>query len=197
MTKKGMVWNPYQTSIANCILAHSPAANEYDYNAVKQELPDVPDGTIGRIAKALREAGWKIGPPTDQPGDNPPPEVNDVDKQPDKGGPKKKPEAAKKPATPPRPASVATVKTAQPAPTIFIIAGQEIKIDEVQLYESYLLYLDLKAREILKSDSFSDFLSDSASSVWRILTTNNNIMEGEDNDGDIEDGAGENGGDGE
>jgi len=195
MPKKGMVWNPYQTSIANCILGHSSSRNEYDYSAVKKELPDVPDGTIGRVAKALREAGWKIGPPLGQAGDDiEPPEEERMSKgeNPDAG--KKKPEPPKKPASPPKPASVATIRTGQPAPTVFIIAGQEIKIDEVQLYESYLLYLDLKARAILKTDAFSDFLFDSASSVWRILTARDNTTEeGEDNDGNFTDGAGEDG----
>lgn len=205
MTDKGMGWNPYQVSIAECILNHSPAKNEYDYKAVKAELPNVPDGTIGRVAKALRDAGWQMGPPLEKAGEV---EEKPVIEEPVKktsGGDKSKKTAPaartdnKSPVKPaaktppePKPPRLAAFKSAQPAPTVFVIMGQEIKIDEVQLYESYLLYLDLKARLILKKDSFSDYLYDSAGTVWRILAARNgDEKEEQDDGGDITDGAAE------
>lgn len=53
-------WNANQKKIAEVILNHKRPDGSYEYKAVKAEIPDVPDGTIGKVAKALKENSWVI-----------------------------------------------------------------------------------------------------------------------------------------
>jgi len=53
-------WNPEQRRIGEVILKHKREDGSYDYKGVKADIPQVPDGTIGKIAKALKESNWQL-----------------------------------------------------------------------------------------------------------------------------------------
>lgn len=63
---------------------------------------------------------------------------------------------------------LAVVTTKAPAPIVFTLGGQLIEVDTQSLYESYLLYSDLKVKCGLK-DSFSAVMLDAMGFVWRAL----------------------------
>ncbi len=63
---------------------------------------------------------------------------------------------------------LAAVTTKAPAPIVFTLGGQIIEIDTQSLYESYLLYSDLKVKCGLK-DPFATVLLDAMGFVWRTL----------------------------
>ena len=136
------IWTDYQRRVAEVILRHrADTPNGYSYKAVKEELPSIPQGKISEIAKLLRENNWVI-PPKD--GQKPPKEKE--------GG------------------KLATVTARQPAPVVFMLGKQEIELDAECIYESYLLFLDLKSRVPLKSD-FSSVIRDGVGLLWQILAS--------------------------
>ena len=135
-------WTDYQRQIAEVILRHrADTPTGYSYKAVKEELPTTSSGKISEIAKALRENNWVI-PPKD--GQKTPKEKE--------GG------------------KLATVTARQPAPVVFMLGKQEIELDTECIYESYLLFLDLKSRVPLKSD-FSSVIRDGVGLLWQILAS--------------------------
>ena len=74
--------------------------------------------------------------------------------------------------------SFATITSKQPAPIIFTLLDHRIELEPDGLYESYLLYLDLKQRCQL-SDSFTDVLRDGVGLAWQILASKPIVDQGE------------------
>jgi len=63
---------------------------------------------------------------------------------------------------------LATVTAKQPAPVVFVLGERKIELDPEALYESYLLYEDIKLRCLL-TDSFSNVLRDGIALLWQLL----------------------------
>lgn len=53
-------WDERTKKIAEIILKHHKDDGNYDFTAVKQELPDIAKSTISRTAKTLRGNNWLI-----------------------------------------------------------------------------------------------------------------------------------------
>lgn len=72
---------------------------------------------------------------------------------------------------------LATFTAKQPAPVVFFLGEQRIELEPQAIYESYLLYEDLRAKVGL-NDSFSQALQDAMGIAWRLLAAKP-IIEGE------------------
>lgn len=70
-----------------------------------------------------------------------------------------------------------TFAVASPAPVVFTLGRQNIGLDAQDLYESYILYLDVK-EHLQMEDSFSAFLKDGASVIWQILVNKPVVTDG-------------------
>jgi len=81
-----------------------------------------------------------------------------------------KPEEPKKPPKEIEGGKFATVTARQPAPVIFILGETKIELDPQALYESFLLYEDMKLRCQL-TDGFSSVILDGVGLLWRILAS--------------------------
>ena len=73
---------------------------------------------------------------------------------------------------------LATILARQPAPVVFTIGEQRIELDPEALYESHLLYEDIKVHCGLK-DSFSDAIRDGVSLLWQLLVSEPHIEAGQ------------------
>jgi len=73
---------------------------------------------------------------------------------------------------------LATVTTPAPAAVVFVLGNQRIEMDPESLYESYLLYQDMKARCEL-TDGFGIVIRDAMGLMWRVLTTEPLISNGQ------------------
>lgn len=62
----------------------------------------------------------------------------------------------------------ATVAAIQPAPVVFFLGEHRIELEPEAIYESYLLYQDIKLRCGI-NEGFSDTLRDGMGLLWRIL----------------------------
>jgi len=135
-------WTEHQRCIAEVVLRHrQEEGSGYNLNAVQQELPGVSSGTISKVAKALRDNGWAI---------------------PAKGEEKEKPPKEREGG------KLAVVVAKQPAPVVFVLGEHRIELETEAIYESYLLYQDIKQRYAL-NDSFSNVLRDGVALMWQIL----------------------------
>ena len=65
---------------------------------------------------------------------------------------------------------LATVVAKQPAPVIFVLGDQRIELEPEALYESYLLYQDMKVRCGLDS-TFSGVMRDGVALLWRVIAS--------------------------
>lgn len=79
---------------------------------------------------------------------------------------------AKAAAAEPKPAPQGTVpaaalSTARP-PVLFDLGQEKIALNFQDLYESYLLYNDMKTRGIIKEDGFSATLKDGIALLWTV-----------------------------
>ncbi len=82
---------------------------------------------------------------------------------------------------------VATVTVAKPAAVVFTLGNQTILLDPADLYESFLLYEDLKVKCQLE-DNFSTVLKDGIGLLWEVLINPPDLQQSEefpeeDNDG--------------
>lgn len=66
---------------------------------------------------------------------------------------------------------IATITVPKPAAAVFTLGNQKILIDPADLYESFMLYEDLKVRCSLE-DNFSTVLKDGIGLLWEILAKN-------------------------
>lgn len=142
-------WTDYQKRIAETVLQHRADTKAgYDFKAVKEELGEVSQGKISEVAKALRENNWTIP-------------VKDSEKVPQakEGG------------------KLVTVAAKQPAPVVFMLGKEEIELDPAALYESYLLYQDIKVRCNLQ-DGFSSVIRDGVGLLWRVLVSEPKVEQG-------------------
>ena len=62
----------------------------------------------------------------------------------------------------------AALSSARP-PILFQLGQENIALNFQDLYESYLLYNDMKTRGIIRQDGFSDTLKDGMALLWTIL----------------------------
>ncbi len=143
-------WTDYQRRIAEVILKHRADTKAgYDFKTVKEELgSDVSQGKISEVAKALRENDWIIPAKESTPG----PPVRE-------GG------------------KLATVTAKQPAPVIFTLGQQMIELDAEALYESFILYQDMKVKCSI-NDGFSAVIRDGVGLLWRVLVSEPKISAG-------------------
>jgi len=65
---------------------------------------------------------------------------------------------------------LAAVITKKPAPVIFVLGDQRIELEPEALYESHLLYQDMKVRCGLDS-TFSSVLRDGMALLWRVIAS--------------------------
>ena len=136
-------WTDQQRQIAKVVLGHRrEEGSGYDFSAVQQELPNVSKGRISEVAKALRENGWAIPAGT--------------------------PAKEKKQSSGPGKRVLINITSRKPAPILFTIGEHDIGLDTEPLYESYLLYEDLKVRYGF-TDSFSVVLKDAMAICYRLL----------------------------
>jgi len=63
--------------------------------------------------------------------------------------------------------AVAALSSAR-APVLFKLGQEEISLDFQDLYESYLLYNDMKTRGIIREDGFRDALKDGMALLWTV-----------------------------
>ena len=77
-------------------------------------------------------------------------------------------EEKEKPSKEKQGGKLVTVTARQPAPVVFVLGERKIELDPEALYESYLLYEDIKAKCSL-TDSFSDVLRDGVALLWQLL----------------------------
>ena len=63
---------------------------------------------------------------------------------------------------------VVAVVEKKPAATVFMLGSERIEIDPKDLYETYLLYLDIKAKTKM-DDSFSVMFKDAMGICWRLM----------------------------
>lgn len=66
---------------------------------------------------------------------------------------------------------LAAVTNPQPAATVFTLGNQTILIDPADLYESFLLYEDLRVK-IPLDQPFSSVLKDGVAILWEVLAKN-------------------------
>lgn len=71
-----------------------------------------------------------------------------------------------------------TVGAKRPAPVIFFLGEQQIELEPEAIYESYLLYQDMKVRAGL-SDGFSNVIRDGVALLWRVIASEPIIEKGE------------------
>lgn len=72
---------------------------------------------------------------------------------------------------------LATFVAKQPAPVVFVLGEQRIELEPEALYESYLLYQDMKVRCGLDS-TFSSVLRDGMGLLWRVIASEPVIEKG-------------------
>lgn len=65
---------------------------------------------------------------------------------------------------------IAAVTARQPAPVIFVLGEHKIELEPGAIYESYLLFMDMKLRCSLDSD-FSSVLRDGVGLLWRVIAS--------------------------
>jgi hypothetical protein len=82
---------------------------------------------------------------------------------------------------------VATVTVAKPAAVVFTLGNQTILLDPADLYESFLLYEDLKIKCEL-TDNFTQVLKDGMGLLWEVLV-NPPILQEEEESTEVSDGA--------
>jgi hypothetical protein len=142
-------WTDYQKRISESILKHRADTKAgYDFKTVKEELGEVSQGKISEVAKALRENKWII------------PSIEAVNTPQAKEGGK-----------------LVTVTGKQPAPVVFFLGKEEIELEPSALYESFLLYQDMKVRCDLK-DGFSSVIRDGVGLLWRVLVSEPKVEQG-------------------
>ena len=73
---------------------------------------------------------------------------------------------------------IVTVTQGKPAAVVFSLGAEKIELEPQALYESYLLYLDLKARLDLK-DGFTATLRDALAFTWRLFVSRPQIEQGQ------------------
>lgn len=83
-----------------------------------------------------------------------------------------------KPAAQAEGGKIATITARQPAPVIFSLGKHEIELEPQAIYESYLLYEDMRLRCQL-TDGFSSVILDGVGLLWRILASEPRIEKGE------------------
>ena len=65
---------------------------------------------------------------------------------------------------------IATVTAKQPAPVIFVLGEHKIELEPGAIFESYLLYEDMKLKCGLDSD-FSSVMRDGVGLLWRVIAS--------------------------
>jgi hypothetical protein len=83
---------------------------------------------------------------------------------------------------------IATITVAKPAAIVFTLGNQTILLDPGDLYESFLLYEDLKVKCEL-TDNFSVVLKDGIGLLWEVLVNPPNIQQ-EEEPTEVQDGTG-------
>lgn len=132
-----MKWTDKQKEIAEVVLRHR-TDDSYDFKASQAELKDISKSSISDVAKALKENNWQI------PARG-------------KDGGKVKTETEK---------SLAGLRIPEP-PVVFEVRGEKVRISPEDLYESYFIYLDMKARAGI-DDTFSDTLKAGMEILWSL-----------------------------